>query len=120
MMRFKNLNEKNDSKISQDLTFRTLRRGGSRMRTLNYCFYKNGIEHDFEYGVDESDIEKTLQTIVGNDIKVDETNIDELFDDLKDEIAIHYESKAYAEFEDEYAYQSDPYSYRGVSRADFA
>lgn len=89
------------------------------MKHLNYCFYKNGIEHEFKYEIDENEVETTLKTIVEDDIEVDETNIDSLFEDLKEEIAILCESKAYAEFEDDYDYRRDLHSYFGVSRAEF-
>lgn len=94
---------------------------------ITYEFETKHGSYEFDFEVDDTSeiIEQCFRKEFGTNLTQTRELIDELdlWESLEeryeDEIKEHFEEEAYEMYKDQREYESDPYSYYGVSRSDF-
>jgi hypothetical protein len=94
---------------------------------ITYEFETKRGSDEFDFEVDDTSeiIEQCFRKEFGTNLTQTRELIDELdlWESLEeryeDEIKEHFEEEAYEMYKDQREYESDPYSYYGVSRSDF-
>ena len=90
---------------------------------LNYTFYSNGREYEYEYEPDFGEVLAIVREALEEDgydyEEADEKLIAEYMDICWDEIKEHFYDEARKEWKENKSYKDDPLGYYGFSVKDF-